>query len=91
MKHWDELTEIETAIIRLDVLQSLVRVIASGVPQTNLDDAANSLWHIQGALEDIGADLRLAFDNLWDVIDNEPQVATGGMSKKKNMTNKELP
>jgi DNA polymerase III delta prime subunit len=99
MKYWEELTRIEDSIIRLSSLESLLRVIASGIPQTNLEDAENALWHLSGTIEDIHANLRSEFDNLWELIREEETVELvekinrhqGGMKKKKMMTDKELP
>lgn len=100
MKYWEELSRIEDSIIRLSSMESMLRVIASGIPQTNLEDATNALWHLQGSIEDIHANLRSDFDTLWDIIrDEDDQSLTnrikdkynGGMKKKKMMTDKELP
>lgn len=99
MKYWNELTRIEDSIIRLSSLESLLRLIASGVPQTNLEDAENAIWHLTGSIEDIHANLRSEFDNLWELIREEETVELvnkinqhkGGMKKKKMMTDKELP
>jgi hypothetical protein len=91
MKYFDELSKIEHSIIRLSCMESLLRVIASGVPSTNLEDAENALWHLQGSLEDIHNNLRSDFETLWDMISDEPNEVVGGMKKKKNMTNRELP
>lgn len=99
MKYWEELTRIEDSIIRLSSLESLLRVIASGIPQTNLEDAENALWHLSGTIEDIHANLRSEFDNLWELVREEETVELvekinrhkGGMKKKKMMTDKELP
>ena len=100
MKYWNELTRIEDSIIRLSSMESMLRVIASGIPQTNLEDAENAIWHLSGTIEDIHANLRIEFDNLWELIrDEDDQSLTnrikdkynGGMKKKKMMTDKELP
>lgn len=93
MKYWSELNEMETQIIRLDSMNSLLRVIAIGAEQANYEDVKNSIWFIQGSLEDIHATIRGEFDNLWDMIcdEPEPEKYNGGMKKKKMMTDKELP
>lgn len=94
MKYWNELSQIEDSIIRLGSLESLLRVIASGVPQTNLEDAENAIWYLAGSIEDIHEKIRSDFDVLWDLIRDEsidPDCFKGGMKKKKMMTDKELP
>ena len=87
------MTRIEDSIIRLSSLESLLRVIASGVSSTNLDDAENSIWYLAGTVEDIHTNLRSEFDNLWEMVRDEPEPEKyqGGMKKKKMMTDRELP
>ena len=96
MKYWRELSEIEDSIIRLGSLESLLRVIASGVSKTNLDDAENAIWYLAGSIEDIHQKLRSDFDTVWCLVRDESADPNfdkhkGGMSKKKMMTDKELP
>lgn len=100
MKYWTELTKLEESIIRLGSLESLLRVVASGISQTNLDDAENAIWHLQGSIEDIHSNLRSEFDNLWELIRDDETIElvekvkdkhNGGMKKKKQMTDRELP
>jgi hypothetical protein len=100
MKYWSELSRIEDSIIRLSALESMLRVISCGIPQTNLEDAENSLWYLQGSVEDIHRQLRSDFDALWATVRDEDfdELAEkvknkhkGGMKKKKQMTDKELP
>jgi hypothetical protein len=78
----------------------MLRVISCGIPQANLEDAENSLWYLQGSVEDIHRQLRSDFDALWATVRDEDfdELAEkvknkhkGGMKKKKQMTDKELP
>ena len=84
MKYWTELSDIETQIIRLDTLTSLLRVISIGAEQANHEDVKNSLWYIQDSIEDIHDCMRARFDELWDMVrdEPEPQKHKGGMKKK---------
>ena len=100
MKYFNELGRIEDQIIRLSVLESLLRTIASGIPHTNLQDAENAIWHLAGSIEDIHTNLRYEFDELWEIVRNEETEElvekiknrhNGGMKKKKMMTDRELP
>ena len=93
MKYWTELSDIETQIIRLDTLTSLLRVISIGAEQANHEDVKNSLWYIQGSIEDIHDCMRARFNELWDMVRDEPEPEKhkGGMKKKKQMTDRELP
>lgn len=82
MKYFSELSEIETQIIRLDCVQSLFRVVAQGAEQASHEDITNSLWHLEGSLDDISKKLRQSFDVMWekDREDNFDNLA----KKEKN-------
>lgn len=66
MKYYSELSEIETQIIRLDCVNSLFRVIAQGAETASHEDVKNSLWHLEGSIEDIHKKLRESFNVMWD-------------------------
>lgn len=95
MKHWNELTEIETQIIRLSSMSSVLRVISIGAEQANHEDVKAALWYIEGSIEDIHDNLNARFHELWDAVSNDDVEPTekhkGGMKKKKMMTDRELP
>jgi hypothetical protein len=95
MKYWTELNNLETQLIRLDSMRSLFSVMASGTEESNSEDIRNALWYIEGSLSDITHNLRSEFDELWEVVKNdvekEEKKHKGGMKKKKQMTDKELP
>jgi hypothetical protein len=93
MKYYSELSNIETQIIRLSAMSSVLRVISIGAEQANEEDVRNALWYIEGSVEDIHDSLDTRFNELWDKIrdENEPKEKhKGGMKKKKMMTDKEL-
>jgi hypothetical protein len=103
MKYWSELNSLETQIIRLDMVRSLFSVLASGTDESSVEDIRNSLWYIEGSLSDIHNEMRNEFDALWETVreehfDNFDESAEkiknkhkGGMKKKKQMTDRELP
>jgi hypothetical protein len=95
MKYWTELNNLETQLIRLDSMRSLFSVMASGTEESSSEDIRNALWYIEGSLSDITHNLRSEFDELWEVVKNdiekEEKKHKGGMKKKKQMTDKELP
>ena len=98
MKHWSELNRLETQIIRLETMRSLFSVMASGAEESSAEDIRNALWYIEGSLSDIHNELRNEFDELWDIVKNdyseelvERVKHKGGMKKKKQMTDRELP
>ena len=99
MKYWTELNNLETQIIRLETMRSLFSLMASGAEESSEEDIRNALWYVEGSLTDIHANLRSEFDELWDHVssdgrkdaDKEEKKHKGGMKKKKQMTDRELP
>jgi len=94
MKYYSELSNIETQIIRLSAMSSVLRVISIGAEQANEEDVRNALWYIEGSVEDIHDSLNAQFNELWEVVcddDTPKEKHKGGMKKKKMMTDRELP
>ena len=100
MKYWAELNNLESQIIRLESMRSLFSVMASGAEESSAEDIRNALWYVEGSLNDIHNELRNDFDALWETVRNEDfdefdekvkNKHKGGMKKKKQMTDKELP
>ena len=100
MKYWTELNRLETQIIRLETMRSLFSVLASGAEESSAEDVQNALWHIEGSLSDIHNELRNDFESLWQAVledDDKEEIEKikkkhkGGMKKKKQMTDRELP
>lgn len=96
MKYYSELSEIETQVIRLSAMSSVLRVVAIGSEQANHEDVKNALWYIEGSIEDIHDCLNARFNELWEKVRDEDEEDygkkhKGGMKKKKMMTDRELP
>ena len=99
MKYWSELNRLEEQIIRLETLRSLFSVLASGAEESSEEDIRNALWHVEDSLSDIHVNLRSEFNELWEHVlcddredaDKEEKKHKGGMKKKKQMTDRELP
>ena len=99
MKYWTELNRLETQIIRLETMRSLFSVLASGAEESSEEDVRNALWYVEGSLTDIHREMRSEFDELWEHVlsddredaDKEEKKHKGGMKKKKQMTDRELP
>ena len=100
MKYWTKLNNLETQIIRLEEMRSLFSVLASGAGESSEEDVRNALWYVEGSLSDIHNELRNDFDSLWQAVsedDDKEEIEKikkkhkGGMKKKKQMTDRELP
>jgi hypothetical protein len=99
MKYWTQLNNLETQIIRLEELRSLFSVLASGAEESSAEDVRSALWYVEGSMNSIHNELRNEFDELWEHVlsddredaDKEEKKHKGGMKKKKQMTDRELP
>jgi len=99
MKYWPELNRLETQIIRLEELRSLFSVLANGAEESSAEDIRSALWYVEGSMTSIHNELRNEFDELWEHVlsddredaDKEKKKHKGGMKKKKQMTDRELP
>ena len=99
MKYWSELNRLETQIIRLEELRSLFSVLANGAEESGAEDIRSALWYVEGSMSSIHNELRNEFDELWEHVlsddredaDKEEKKHKGGMKKKKQMTDRELP
>jgi hypothetical protein len=99
MKYWTELNNLETQIIRLETIRSLFSVLANGAEESSAEDIRSALWYVEGSMSSIHNELRNEFDELWEHVlsddredaDKEEKKHKGGMKKKKQMTDRELP
>lgn len=68
MKYYTELSNLESELIRLETIASLVSVITAGFEEVNTKDIQNSLFHLEDALKGVNDNLRVEFDVLWDAV-----------------------
>lgn len=71
MKYFGELSNLETQIIRLDVLESLVRALVTTMPDCDRMDTENIMWHLHDQVEEIHAGIREQFNFLFETIKEE--------------------
>jgi hypothetical protein len=69
MNYFDELRTVENQIVRLDSVESILRVL--GNADATKEDMLNVLWYLDGAVEDINKNLSDDFYKLWDKIRND--------------------
>ena len=53
MKYYRELSKLEDNIIRLDTVQSVLKIVADGVLSARREDVQHSLWFILDEVENI--------------------------------------
>lgn len=82
MKYFNELSDVETESIRLEVVTSLVRAINSGHPDLTKDELSNCLHHIEAQLLDINEKLVEKFNLLWATVRDESLKEENGKRKK---------
>jgi len=58
--------EIIEEIIRFDTMRSLFTLMTNGLEASNIEDIRNSLYYVEGSLQDIHDSLRSKFDELWE-------------------------
>lgn len=66
MKYYDELRSLEQEIIRLDSVESLLRV--AGSTEIRGADMSNIIWMLEGMVEDINKKTSEQFYELFDKI-----------------------
>lgn len=82
MKYFNELSDVETESIRLEVVTSLVRAINSGHPDLTKDELSNCLHHIEAQLLDINEKLVEKFNLLWATVRDDGLKEENGKRKK---------
>lgn len=68
MKYFNNLTAVESEIIRMDSLSSLLNVLAEGADTSNQEDIENCLWQAKDMASSINENLTEEFQNLFDAV-----------------------
>ena len=68
MKYFNNLTAVESEIIRMDSLRSLLNVLVEGADTSNQEDIENCLWQAKEMASSINENLTEEFQNLFDAI-----------------------
>ena len=68
MKYYSSLINLESEIIRLDMVTSMMNIFANGAPSSNGTDIQNALWFMQEVLGDIRDKSTEKFETLFDEI-----------------------
>jgi hypothetical protein len=68
MKYFNNLTAVESEIIRMDSLRSLLNVLAEGADTSNQEDIENCLWQAKDMASSINENLTEEFQNLFDAV-----------------------
>jgi hypothetical protein len=71
MKHFNELDNVETQIIRLGEMTSLLAVIANGVDASSADQLRSVIHYIEGSIDDIHTQLAIAHQSLFNSVKDD--------------------
>ncbi len=78
MKHWDELTELESAIIRVGEFKNLFKLLVAGSENyVDVKVLQSAIYTLEGMIDDIDSTLYEKFQTVWDSVKDElPVVLT---------------
>jgi DNA replication initiation complex subunit (GINS family) len=68
MKYFNNLTAIESEIIRMNYLRSMLTVISNAYETSNQEDIENCIWQAKELADGINENLAEEFQNLFDII-----------------------
>lgn len=72
MKHWNELTELESAIIRVGEFKNLFKLLVAGAENdVDMNVMQSSIYTLEGMLDDIDSTLYEKFQTVFDTIRDE--------------------
>lgn len=69
MKHWNTLTALESALIRLGEFKNLFELLTDGVDNGSTQEVLNSaIYTLSGMIEDINEEAMASFYTLWEEV-----------------------
>lgn len=70
MQYYDKLRDLELEIIRLDSVESLIRIAANSDSPSGAD-IQNLLWYLEGSMTNINESISEKFYDLWEQVRTE--------------------
>ena len=72
MKHWGELNDLETAIIRVGEFKNLFKLLVAGTENyVDIKVLQSAIYTLEGMIDDIDSTLYEKFQTVWDAVKNE--------------------
>ena len=69
MKHWGELTDLETAIIRVGEFKNLFKLLVAGSENyVDIKVLQSAIYTMEGMIDDIDSTLYEKFQTVWDAV-----------------------
>jgi len=78
MKHWGELTDLETQIIRVGEFKNLFKLLVAGTENyVDIKVLQSAIYTLEGMIDDIDSTLYEKFQIVWDAVKNEDTTEGG--------------
>jgi len=72
MKHWNELTELESAIIRVGEFKNLFKLLVAGTENdVDMKVLQSAIYTLEGMIDDIDSTLYDKFQTIFDAVRDE--------------------
>ena len=72
MKHWNELTDLETEIIRVSEFKNLFKLLVAGTENyVDIKVLQSAIYTMEGMIDDIDSTLYEKFQTVWDCVRDE--------------------
>jgi hypothetical protein len=69
MKHWAELTELESEIIRVGEFKNLFKLLVAGAENdVDMKVVQSAIYTLEGMIDDIDSTLYEKFQTVWDAV-----------------------
>jgi hypothetical protein len=69
MKHWGELTDLESAIIRVGEFKNLFKLLVAGTENyVDIKVLQSAIYTMEGMIDDIDSTLYEKFQTVWDAV-----------------------
>jgi len=69
MKHWNELTELESEIIRVGEFKNLFKLLVAGTENyVDIKVLQSVIYTLEGMIDDIDSKLYEKFQTVWDTV-----------------------
>ena len=79
MKHWNELTDLETEIIRVSEFKNLFKLLVAGTENyVDIKVLQSAIYTMEGMLDDIDSTLYEKFQTVFDAVRDEDTETEGG-------------
>ena len=79
MKHWSELNELETAIIRVGEFKNLFKLLVAGTENyVDIKVLQSAIYTMEGMIDDIDSTLYEKFQTVFDAVRDEDTETEGG-------------